>query len=103
MTVEQSIREKLINHFSPEHLEVINESHGHNVAPGSETHFKVVVVSASFAEQNLVQRHRAVYGVLADELQGGVHALALHTYTSEEWEAQQVARASPDCLGGGKG
>ena len=63
------------------HLEVINESGNHNVAPGSESHFKVVLVAAEFEGQRLLARHRRVNGVLADELADSVHALALHTYT----------------------
>ena len=64
-------------YFQPSHLEVINESNMHNVPKGSETHFKVVVVSDSFEGLSLVKRHRAVNEVLAQELQSGVHALSI--------------------------
>ena len=47
--VEQTVRRKLSSHFQPHHLDVINESSGHNVPKWSETHFKVVVVSDVFA------------------------------------------------------
>ena len=52
--------------------QVINESSGHNVPKGSETHFKVVVVSDSFDGQMLIARHRMVNEILADELSGYV-------------------------------
>ena len=75
----------------------------HSVPPNSETHFKVVLVSPEFVGKRPVARHQMVYRLLADELAAGVHALALHTYTADEWQlrAEQVP-ASPECLGGGK-
>lgn len=48
--VENSIRKKLVNSLNPSHIEVINESYMHNVPKGSETHFKVVVVSDTFKD-----------------------------------------------------
>lgn len=102
MSIEQSITRTLESEFAPQHLEVVNESHGHNVPANSETHFKVVLATDRFAGQSQVQRHRAVYGALADMLEGGVHALALHTYTPEEWaKRSSSAPGSPDCMGGG--
>lgn len=53
--MEKSIREKLIQRFSPEHLDITNESYMHNVPKGSETHFKVVVVSEKFENTSLLQ------------------------------------------------
>jgi len=103
MQVQNQIEEKLHAEFAPLHLEVVNESHMHNVPEGSESHFRVVLVSEGFAGKPLVQRHRAVNGALAAELQGQVHALALHTMTPEEWfEKGGDAPESPPCLGGGK-
>ena len=80
------------------HLEVVNESGNHNVPDGSESHFKVVLVSERFDGMRLVARHRLVNQTLAGELAGPVHALALHTYTAEEWRARyQDAPMSPPC------
>ena len=101
-SVKTEIESKLKGEFSPEHLEVINESHSHNVAPGSETHFKVVMASDAFEGKMAVRRHQAVYGVLADELENGVHALALHLYTPTEWTEAGAAPDSPNCMGGSK-
>jgi BolA family transcriptional regulator, general stress-responsive regulator len=103
MRIQQQIEDKLGAQFAPLHLEVANESHMHSVPPGSESHFRVVVVSEQFEDRPLVQRHRAVNTALAEELAGGVHALALHTMTPEEWFAKGgEAPASPPCLGGSK-
>ena len=102
MSVEDDIIEKLQSALQPQHLEVINESHKHNVPPGSESHFKVVVVCDEFRGKMLVARHRIVNKVLAEELQAVIHALALHTLTPEEWAEKGEAPASPPCMGGGK-
>jgi BolA protein len=103
MSVKHDIETKLRETFSPEHLQVVNESDQHSVPPDSETHFKVVLVSAGFDGKRKVARHQAVYGALASEMSGPVHALALHTYTPAEWRLRQgEAPASPDCLGGSK-
>lgn len=99
--VEGSIISKLKQAFEPVHLEVINESHQHNVPEGSESHFKVVLVSPEFSGRRQVQRHQAIYGVLAEQLRGPVHALALHTYSPEEWSGPHSVPDSPPCLGGG--
>jgi BolA protein len=101
MSIQDDITEKLQNALHPEHLEVINESHMHNVPPGSESHFKVVAVSAEFDGKLLVARHRLVNKILAEELDV-IHALALHTMTPQEWQQKGAAPQSPPCMGGGK-
>lgn len=100
MSVQQTIEDKIHGALCPDHLEVINESHMHAVPPNSETHFKLVIVASAFEGQRQVQRHQQVYRLLADELNAGVHALALHTYVPEEWAARAQAPDSPRCLGG---
>lgn len=103
MQIQQQIEQRLREHFAPLHLEVVNESHMHNVPEGSESHFRVVLVSAAFDGKPLVQRHRAVNGELKSELAGQIHALALHTMTPDEWfEKGGTAPESPPCMGGGK-
>ena len=75
----------------------------HSVPPDSETHFKVVIVSDRFDGSRKVARHQQVYAALAAQLEGPVHALALHTYTPQEWASRAgTAPASPDCLGGSR-
>jgi BolA protein len=102
MSMQQLIQSKLEQALAPEFIEVENESHMHNVAPGSESHFKVTVASKEFEGQMLIKRHRRVNQLLADELQQ-IHALALHTLTPQEWfeRAGKVAD-SPLCKGGAK-
>ncbi|MCM8854993.1 MAG: BolA/IbaG family iron-sulfur metabolism protein [Candidatus Thiodiazotropha sp. (ex Lucinoma kastoroae)] len=102
-TTQKTIQQKLQSAFSPLHLEVINESHMHSVPEGAESHFKVVVVSEAFKDEKLISRHRQVNKVLAEELQGGIHALSLHTMTPEDWfNHGGTVPDSPACLGGSK-
>ncbi len=102
MSMQETIEGKLSIELNPDHLEVVNESFMHNVAPGSESHFKVTVVSRVFDGLMLIKRHRLVNKTLEQELTQ-IHALALHTLTPEEWQEKggQVAD-SPRCRGGGK-
>ncbi len=101
--IKESIEQKLLDAFSPSHLEVVNESYMHNVPAGAESHFKVVVVSDNFDGQRLLQRHRAINSVLSVELSDRIHALAIHTYTGNEWKnLYQDAPNSPSCRGGAR-
>jgi BolA family transcriptional regulator, general stress-responsive regulator len=81
MTTRDVIAEKLTQAFSPERLEVIDESHLHaghaGAQPGGETHFRVRIVSQAFRGKSRIDRHRMVNATLVRELQGGVHALAI--------------------------
>lgn len=99
--VQGRIQEKLASGLQTTHLEVINESHMHNVPRGSESHFRVTIVSPQFSGQRLLQRHRTVNALLREELAGPVHALALHTLSPDEWR-QRGGRVtdSPPCHGG---
>ena len=85
--------------LEPEHLQVLDESHMHS--RGQETHYKAVIVSPQFAGLNAVKRHQKAYAAVG-ELMQQIHALALHTYTPEEWAVQGSAPASPVCAGGHK-
>ncbi|ETI39837.1 hypothetical protein PPTG_15043 [Phytophthora nicotianae INRA-310] len=98
--VSRRIHEKLLAAFTPTHLDVINESHMHNVPKGSETHFKVVVVTDQFDGKPLIQRHRMVNAVLQQELDDGVHALSILSKTPKQWEANAQVKPSPNCRGG---
>lgn len=79
--MSEILRAKLAEAFAPEHLKVIDESERHRGhagwREGGETHFRVVMRAASLAGLSRVERSRAVHRVLADELAGRVHALAL--------------------------
>ncbi len=101
MEIQSEIERILEAGLHLQHLEVINESGGHNVPEGSETHFKLVMVSSDFDNMPLVARHRRVYELLGGLLKGGVHALAIHALTAQEWQERHGdIPLSPPCLGG---
>jgi BolA protein len=101
MNRQTRIETALIEGLGPLHLEVVDESHQHSVPEGAQSHFKVLVVSEQFAGLGSVARHRLVNGLLKGEFDGGLHALALHTRTPEEWFATGgTAPDSPPCQGG---
>jgi BolA protein len=102
MSMQEHIEQKVRAAMPVLYCTVENESGNHSVPRGSETHFRLVLVSDSFAGLSAVKRHQLVYGLLREELSSGVHALALHTYTPEEWRAQGSAPDSPACRGGSK-
>ena len=100
-SIEIRIHNKLLSAFYPSFLEVENESHKHNVPPGSESHFRVTVVSAKFEGTSLVKNHRLINDVLQDELSGPVHALSIRAKTPKQWEASiGLLLPTPPCLGG---
>jgi BolA protein len=86
--VAQKLTEKLTYGLSPEKLEIVDQSALHaghaGAAPGGETHFDIAITAAAFEGLSRVARQRLVYGVVADELAGPVHALSLTTKTPGE-------------------
>lgn len=104
MSMQDRIEEKLRAALSPSMLAIINESANHSVPKGSETHFKVVVVSSAFEGQVAVKRHRVVYEAMGELMtkKPGVHALSIIAKTPTEWEKDTAIRESPECAGGSK-
>lgn len=88
MSAETRIREKLLVGLKPVRLDVTNESEshaGHRSSPGTgESHFRVLVVTDAFKGKSRLERHRMVNELLAAELRGGVHALAIKAYAPGE-------------------
>ena len=88
MSVEATIRDKLVEALQPVRLDIVNESHlhaGHRDAPGTgESHFRVLVVSPLFTGKSRLARQRLVNEALAEELKTKVHALAISAYAPGE-------------------
>ncbi len=88
MGMAETIETKLRAALQPSALEVIDESHHHaghaGARPGGETHFQITVVAAAFAGKNRVERQRMIYAILSQELQSGVHALAMNVRAPQE-------------------
>jgi stress-induced morphogen len=57
---------------------------------GTGDHFEARVVTPAFEGMAMLDQHQAVYGPLRDVLDSGaLHALALKTYTPEQWKRHQ--------------
>ena len=82
MRVQEQITRKLTEAFDPENVRVVDESDQHvghaGHRPGGQTHFRVYIVSQAFRGKTRLERHRMINALLAAELAGGVHALAIH-------------------------
>ncbi len=82
MLVRDAITKKLNDAFTPDSIDVVDESHLHEGhaghRPGGQSHFRIYIVSKAFAGKSRIDRHRMINAVLADDLAGGVHALAIH-------------------------
>jgi BolA family transcriptional regulator, general stress-responsive regulator len=82
MAARDIITNKLTKAFAPQRLDVVDESHMHaghaGHRPGGETHFRVTIVAEAFRGKNRIERHRMINAILAAELAGSVHALAIH-------------------------
>jgi len=88
MSIEQQMREKLMVALEPTRLDIINESEmhaGHRSSPGTgNSHFRLLIVSPVFTGKSRIERHRLVNSLLAEELSGPVHALAMKTFAPGE-------------------
>jgi BolA protein len=85
------IEHKLQERLAATHVEVIDDSHlhaGHAGAASGGGHFRALVVSPRFVGLSLVEAQRLVYGALADEMGGEIHALSVKTLTPERWKAE---------------
>ncbi len=104
MTVTETLTAKLKSKFNPIHFEIHNESHMHSVPPGSESHFRVVIASASFEGLSRLERQRLVNEVVKEELASSVHAFTQRLMTPAEWDKvkDSFQMQSPPCHGGDK-
>ncbi len=100
MNRKQRIEHHIQEALAPVYLDVVDESYMHAVPADAESHFKLLVVSEAFNGLSLVDRHRRINELLADEFNQGLHALTMHTWTPDEWQARGGAPESPPCLGG---
>jgi BolA protein len=95
-----SAYETIIHHLNEglnvKHLFLENESSMHNVPPGSETHFKLVLVSDNFCGLSKVHRHQMIYKILLETMKQ-IHALSIQAFTIDEYNKNPVIHKSPDC------
>ncbi len=94
--IENQIIEIINDKLSPSVLNIINESFMHNVPTGSESHFKLIVVSDEFKDLTNVKRHQLIYRTL-NEIMDEIHALSIHAFDEKEFNANPVVIESPNC------
>ena len=90
-SIENNIKNLLIDAFNPSVLSIDNESHMHNVPKDSESHFKIVLVSKNFTGLSEVNRHKSVYKVLEDILDS-IHAISIHSFDENEYKFLSFAK-----------
>ena len=94
--IESQIVNTLSSFMNLVSLKIINESFMHNVPEGSESHFKIVVVTNDFNNLSIIQRHKLIYKIL-DNLINKIHALSIHAFNEEEFKLNPVILDSPEC------
>ena len=94
--IENQIMEIINDKLSPSVLNIINESFMHNVPTGSESHFKLIIVSEVFKDLTNVKRHQLIYRTL-NEIMDEIHALSIHAFDEKEYNANPVVIDSPNC------
>ena len=87
--IESQIVNTLSSFMNLASLKIINESFMHNVPEGSESHFKIVVVTNDFNNLSIIQRHKLIYKTL-DSLMNEIHALSIHAFNEEEFKLNPV-------------
>ena len=94
--ISNQIIQKLNCNLNIDHIELINESHKHNVADDSESHFKLFVVSDDFNGLSSLKRHKVIYSILKVELKH-IHALSITAFNKEEYESGSAIIKTPEC------
>ena len=94
--IESQIVNTLSSFMNLASLKIVNESFMHNVPKGSESHFKIVVVTNDFNNLSIIQRHKLIYKTL-DSLMNEIHALSIHAFNEEEFKLNPVILDSPEC------
>ena len=94
--IEKKIIDALNTNFNLMSLNIVNESFMHNVPQGSESHFKIVIVSDRFKNLSLIQRHKEIYNSLGD-IMNQIHALSIHAFDNDEFESNPMILDSPQC------
>ena len=94
--IESQIIDIINDKLSPSVLNLINESFMHNVPPGSESHFKLIVVSDVFKDLTKVKRHQLIYRTL-NKIMDEIHALSIYAFDENEYNANPIVIDSPNC------
>ena len=94
--IEIAIKKLLMSEFDPSVLNIVNESYMHNVPEGSESHFKLIIVSDEFKNLSNVKRHQQIYKAL-NKIMDSIHALSIYSFSKDEYKDNPIILDSPDC------
>ena len=94
---QKIIKSLLESSFNIHLLEITNESYMHNVPEGSESHFKVILVSDSFKDVPKIKQHQTIYKALGN-IMNQIHALSIHSFDKEEFNNNPMIIDSPNCV-----
>ncbi len=80
--IANQLEQQLRQAFSPERLDIINESHLHaghqpEFDGTGQTHFRVRIVADVFTGMSRVERHRKINEFVAPHMEHGLHAIAI--------------------------
>jgi BolA protein len=76
----QVIKQRLQQAFSPEKLEIIDDSEkhrGHAGSQGGAGHYTVIISADSLKDKSRIDAHREIYQVLNDLIPHEIHALQI--------------------------
>ena len=99
--IEDELYTKLTSSLQPAVLQIVNESYKHNVPKGSESHFKVFIVSQKFEGLLPLQRHRLVNKAVAETITK-IHAFSVEARSPLQYANDQSITDTPNCLGGSR-
>lgn len=99
-TTAQKLLESVLLPLKVSHHQLDNDSHKHS-GSATDSHYNLVLVSQQFEGLGLVKRHQQVYALVGDLMNSPIHALALHCYTPDQWQARQAKMpVTAPCMGG---
>ncbi len=99
-TTAQKLLESVLLPLKVSHHQLVNDSHKHS-GTATDSHYNLVLVSHEFEGLGLVKRHQQVYALVGPLMSNPIHALALHCYTPDQWQARQAKMpATAPCMGG---
>jgi BolA family transcriptional regulator, general stress-responsive regulator len=81
------IRSRLEAAFTPDELEITDDSHrhaGHAGARDGRGHFHIRILSRHFTGKKTLERHRMIYAALGPMMQTDIHALGVTAISPED-------------------
>ena len=90
MDISNKIEQKLVDNLKLLHFEVkdFTGRHLNHEQHNGGFHLEAVIVSETFINKSLIERHKIIYAALGDLLKHEIHAFSMKTLTPDEWESK---------------